>query len=84
MRGYKAFLTSLCRYTRHCGYPVLMPRVSFLRFNIQCSVLLSLLFWAASGSVLPRGSAKQSTRTAVPDDIAAEVNAMNFLRVSLP
>lgn len=49
-------------------------------------VLLSLLFWAASGSILPRGSAKQSTRTAVPDDVAAEADAMkdstDLLRVA--
>jgi ATP-binding cassette subfamily A (ABC1) protein 3 len=48
--------------------------------------LLSLLFWAASGSILRRGSAKQSTRTAVPDDVAAEADAMknstDLLRVA--
>ena len=40
-------------------------------------VLLSLLFWAASGSVLSRGSARQSTRTAIPNDVAAEADAMD-------
>lgn len=40
-------------------------------------VLLAILFWAASGSVLPRGLTKQSTRAALPDDVAAEAEGMD-------
>ncbi|KAF8634881.1 hypothetical protein AX15_000635 [Amanita polypyramis BW_CC] len=41
---------------------------------IYSLVLLALLFWAASGSLLPRNSSRQPTETGIPEDVATEAD----------